>query len=1493
MLVFAAALALLASGLGNRLFVRPILGLLHGALAGTIELRGATVYPDGFFRLRGIEIRDPDGHLVASAERLDGRLSLGSLLARHVVLTEVRADGVELDLAISPKGLGLARAFEPRRRATASNEPLGTSWRVDVELRSGAVRRFGLRLQPLAPPAVQLEEMIAQGRLRLGDDGVSIEAGASGRATLPVEGPLAASAKLHFARGRADGAGRVSLGGASASGDWDLALGGSVDGRVDLRAATLDRSLLTQLIPGSGLNRVELSAHATAHRGDWSVAVALPAGKGALAIDATADPITGDGQAHLVGRAADPRAFSESWPQGALDFDLDVRVRSLWADVRSRAADPRGGDGQPPRHITAKLTLRRSSLGGEPVGPGTAAFEIVGRRLLLDGLALAIPGGALRGEGRLGLRHSALSLELLVSDLAAMRRSAAVIAGAPLPELLGYGEARLDVTGPLAHPALDAQISFDSLALGGIAAQGVRGRLVTPRLGRPIDLEGLLTAESVEAGGRSLRAVRAEGTWRGSRLSLTAGEQTRHGESSLRAELTIPKDLRSAALAELALETPSGNWALESPARASFAGGLSLRDMVLRSGPQRISVDGGLPSDGGLWLHVKLDSLDLSALPRDLVPGHYGLSGHLQGELSYQEPKGKEGKVHALTDIRLQLVDGGARGVSVPQLNLELRSDKQGLHGKLGARIASGTAPGTIEGQLRWPLTGASPSTPLAGALAVKGLSLDLLAKLWPSLSGLHGMMSVDANAGGDLRAPDVSLAASIQGLIRDGPAGPSQPVDVASHLALRAAGLDVDVLATRQRRVLAKAAAGARLDGGRLIRAVSRPTELVALLRSAPMALDGSVGWVELAEVDRELGLRAEVAGETSGELHLQGELLHPRGSAELHVVGLAVAGRSIGEGALQLAADDRSTRLHAELTGAHAPERKADGTLEVGLPLERLTDARALRSAPLSGRATYSGWPLALLWPPRRLEAPPIDGVAGGEVTLAGSLAVPELRGQAHVPELRVRGESEGSADSTLSWDGQVAQVALSLREPHGGALEAAARIPAVAGASGAEPPVRIDPNGALSGTMRAHAFDLSFLSALGEPIGAAQGTLEANLALAGTLRSPVGTGTVDLSNGELALVGLGEYRKLTAHLRLAPQAIWIDALSGTSGEGTLVAKGEIDRTAEGAHLFSGQAETRNFALWTGDAVRGHLTSKLALAGHFSLAGIDMEIRALSAHLQLPDEQARELEPLSLPTDIVILGHESHSSGAGLPLDVHLVAPGPVVVTGSDLSATGKADLWAHVAADDVRLRGRIDVSKGSLELFGRTFEIERAVLGYGPKDGPGRPPDDPRLSATATQKTAVAKVFVVVTGSLKEPELDLHSEPPLSESQISSLLATGTLPTAAGQNPGAGQGGIEASGVAASVAGAFLASTLKGAIGHYLPLDVLTLDPTHAEIGEHLGSRLYLGYVQNFGVVDPRVNTNEIRAQYQLDRDFSLDSTYGDAGAGELNLEWTHDW
>ena len=138
---------------------------------------------------------------------------------------------------------------------------------------------------------------------------------------------------------------------------------------------------------------------------------------------------------------------------------------------------------------------------------------------------------------------------------------------------------------------------------------------------------------------------------------------------------------------------------------------------------------------------------------------------------------------------------------------------------------------------------------------------------------------------------------------------------------------------------------------------------------------------------------------------------------------------------------------------------------------------------------------------------------------------------------------------------------------------------------------------------------------------------------------------------------------------------------------------------------------------------------------------------------------------------------------------------------------------------------------------------------------------------------------------------------SEPPLTESEIYTLLATGR--TSLKRGSGSSEIG---SAQAVSVLGSLAASQLKGAVSDKVGLDVLsieageggTLQGATLEAGKYVTDDLYLGWAGKVGADPTRYeNANALRLEYQFLPRWSFEALYGDAKSGSADIVWSRDY
>ena len=161
--------------------------------------------------------------------------------------------------------------------------------------------------------------------------------------------------------------------------------------------------------------------------------------------------------------------------------------------------------------------------------------------------------------------------------------------------------------------------------------------------------------------------------------------------------------------------------------------------------------------------------------------------------------------------------------------------------------------------------------------------------------------------------------------------------------------------------------------------------------------------------------------------------------------------------------------------------------------------------------------------------------------------------------------------------------------------------------------------------------------------------------------------------------------------------------------------------------------------------------------------------------------------------------------------------------------------------------------------------------------------------------------AKVYMHFSGEVTNVKITPSSDPPMSESEIYTLLATGrTDLVQSSLGSSTAVGGADAG---ASILGSWAATELKKAVGVAIPIDVLSVEvgsdergynQKRLEAGKYLTDDIYIGYQVRTNADPFRYqNTNAVRVEYRFLRRWSLQLEYGDANAGSLDAVWSRDY
>ncbi len=322
----------------------------------------------------------------------------------------------------------------------------------------------------------------------------------------------------------------------------------------------------------------------------------------------------------------------------------------------------------------------------------------------------------------------------------------------------------------------------------------------------------------------------------------------------------------------------------------------------------------------------------------------------------------------------------------------------------------------------------------------------------------------------------------------------------------------------------------------------------------------------------------------------------------------------------------------------------------------------------------------------------------------------------------------------------------------------------------------------------------------------------------------------------------------------------------------------------------------------------------------GHFDIAAdeaadrksFDVTVGVPSLHVQLPVSRTHDVQALGdlegvttgvlrgpddfleVPLDATFAG-----AGAGPP-------PKPIKIAirlGHDVEVSRGDDLDVRLEgqptitiAEDVRVTGQIRLLRGTIDIYGKPFEIEKGAVTF-----VGDDPSNPQVVLTAGW-TAVdgTRVYADFVGPLKTGKVTLRSEPALaSQNDILSLILFGTT------EAGTSEATQQASTVAGAAGGAATAPINRALSGVNRALDNLGLaggittkiDTSQTnprpEVELQIARDISLQVAWVLGVPPPGTNpdTTLVTLNWRFLRNWSLETTVGDAGTSILDLIWQH--
>ncbi len=1541
-------LAWLTSPAGERWLLGKAVPLANEQLSGKLEAGAVELSLSGL-ALRDVKLYTPEGELVAEVALVDARIVLMPLVRQHVVLRSARLERPRLYLVQDERGLNLTRALEPRQPKPEEPDKGPGSLRLtlrDFTLEDGYVDFEGDTEQ--GTRQVRLEDFDAQGAASYGaaKRAFSVRLDATGGLSRPVTGPvklmlraqgeeenLSSDVELTVAGLEVMGRGgmrglneawlelqRLSLEPETARAfvpSWPLLVAVSVEGNaqkqgdvaqlnLDAKAgsATLDLdgsfNVATMRTDGITLKARDINLAELMENGAHTSIVAhLTARGGGTSLE------TLDGEVELH---VSPSKFKEQ-PLGPVELrasakDGNYQLSRLRVLLPGASLDARG-QGTVDR-IQVKGSLSASDL--------AVLGQTVGR--LGPGPALPLSGaGALDFEVEGPLRTPGVELS---GSFASLGYADTTLKGLNLKAALP------DVTHPL---AADATLTVGELRAGGRTLQNVSATVTTRDRALEanvrtagdvvlsLSLAGTVDEDEEGLAVHAMTLAWPEATW-------TLQGRTHVGFGGGRLEVKPALTLVSEQQ-RLALTLEKEGERVDARVEADT---LDLTKLPRAFVPEELGLGGRLSARLSARGHLPRPDAEVSVTLEDGRFQQYtGLGLGLQGTYVKDRATGTltasvpAGNLSADFDVPVQ----GLLRRRKDELSLRVNLARLSLGDTLKMLGRPDPLTGDVSGVLE--VRGPAQNPRLSFTLKGEGIAYQQLP-----LGLLEAPLAFTLSATSDEKDDTLDARLDVTGLGTETFVAIQTPFTLGQLMAKPPSADEV-------------MRAQLRVDGA----VTEVPFLLLAQATMAPQA--------RTAQEARE---RLKAGGTVSTRFSLTGTVLVPE--VKVDVQARAITFHELPPLDGQLSMVGGGDDIRAELKVLRREGERTTPLVELSTvldaPLGAIQDPDVIGWVPfeLKGRLhpTHFNELMALAQADPALRQRGLQGILSLELAARGTPAAPEVNLNVGLQNLGVGKLALGQAHVQYHYTDARSDLNALITAPAGGTLSLRAGVPLDLSLPAVQQGLEVQ-KVPLDVTLLARGFDMAFLSGATEMVRSLGGVLEADARIAGTMGAPTLKGSVNWKDGRLGLMGFGEYRDIRVALDVTEERFQLQELFARGGAGELRLSADALRGKSGAYELTGKGELKEFPIISEDQLLAVVSLRSTLEGSMSLDTVN--IRNLSipeAHIELPEVARKDLQPLVRPTDVVLVrngvpvekrrrkrgeqapGKGAPSSGAPAseasasntpspgstgtggagttpaPTEAELAeeeeeevqrtyrilvnAPQNLWVRGSDVNIElGLSPGFEVSYTDELFLSGEVIVKRGRVDALGRKVDVQRdsRVTFTGP-------PLAPYLNITAehVNERENIKVFIHIRGQGKDFTIETTSQPPMSETEIYTLLATGrsTLERNSGASvpPGA---------QAASVVGSLVASQARKALAAELPLDVLSIEAgegglagTRLEVGKYITDKIYVGYTGQVGVTpQDRENANAVRFEYQFSPQWSLEANYGDARSGGLDLIWSKEY
>lgn len=414
-------------------------------------------------------------------------------------------------------------------------------------------------------------------------------------------------------------------------------------------------------------------------------------------------------------------------------------------------------------------------------------------------------------------------------------------------------------------------------------------------------------------------------------------------------------------------------------------------------------------------------------------------------------------------------------------------------------------------------------------------------------------------------------------------------------------------------------------------------------------------------------------------------------------------------------------------------------------------------------------------------------------------------------------------------------------------------------------------------LDGQLHMETTALDFIGAYATEIDRASGRLTTDLKLAGTLRAPQLTGDLALSDTKVDayLVNLS-LRDVNLKAHLGESSLTLDGSAAAGVDGHAAVSGNLswlNGVSSGQLKLSGQ----NLKVIDLPMARVIASPDVELKLDGRRITVTGTVALPYARIERPDALAGAVTTSS---DEQIVGAKVYTASEPFQIlgNVKVTLGDRVTINAFGLS--GRLSGGVTTTADETgitRATGEFKIEEGKYNAYSRQLDIEHGKLSYA-----NELLDNPSIDVRATKEFPDILAGVNVRGTLRSPRISFFSEPPVSQTQIVSLLFAGgsldSLPTTNTTDATVRANGSRDVGI--GEAGALLAQQVGSKFGLEAGVESdLDNDPSLV-VGRYITPRLYVGY--GVGLLEA---INTVKLRYTVGDHWTIKTEAGQIRSADL--------